>query len=337
MPSGPVAVELGVMELSHRSPEYEAIHRDALFRFRRLLAVPDTHAVLLLQGGATQQFGQIPMQFGAGAYVVNGTWGEKAVRAAQDLHRDAVAVTEVDRPRYRGTWAPEAAAHFGPNVAYVHVTTNETIQGVQTREDPTRPVVADMSSDILSRRVDWQRYDLAYAGAQKNLGPSGVTVVVIRREFMARERTDTPEYFRYTAHEKADSLLNTPPTWSIFVLREVLRHWESIGGVDELTVRAMVRSQRVYEVVDASGGFYEGHAAHTARSVMNVTFRLPSPELTQAFLEGAEARGMVGLAGHRSVGGVRASFYHACPMEWVDALVAWMQDFARRPESPVIA
>ncbi|MDX2065499.1 MAG: 3-phosphoserine/phosphohydroxythreonine transaminase [Fimbriimonadaceae bacterium] len=334
--------EIGVMELSHRSPEYEAIHADARERLRRLLAVPESHEILLMQGGATQQFGQIAMQFGPGAYVVNGSWGEKAYEAARAWHGDRVRRRTVGAPDYRESWSPSDGDDFGGDdrsgqCAYRHMTTNETIQGVQTREDPDRPAVADMSSDILTRRLDWSRYRLAYAGAQKNLGPSGVTVVVIEREFMADERADVPEYFRYGAHAKAGSLLNTPPTWSIFVLREVLRHWESVGGIAHLEAQAVARSERLYGIIDASEGFFEGHARPWARSRMNVTFRLPSPELTRAFLTGAEAQGMVGLAGHRSVGGVRASLYNACPMEWVEALGEWMTEFVRRPGSRVTA
>jgi phosphoserine aminotransferase len=264
-------------------------------------------------------------------YIVTGTWGEKAFEEAGAVGKAHLAGSTKEGNYNRVPRADEIA--LSPDSAYVHLTTNETIQGVQFHTLPDvggRPLVADVSSDILSRPVDISRFSLIYGGAQKNLGPSGVTVVVLREAWLEKANKNVPTMLRYSTHAKNNSLYNTPPTFAVYVLNLVLQWIEKTGGIGALAERNEAKAKRLYDTIDQSNGFYRGHAVPESRSRMNVTFRLPSEALEKQFVTESQAAGMVGLGGHRSVGGVRASIYNAVPPEACEALASFMTDFARK-------
>jgi phosphoserine aminotransferase len=326
---------MSIMEMSHRSKEYEAVNAEAEANFKRLLGVGEGYRVLFLQGGASTQFAQVPMNFlapGATAdYLMTGAWAEKALEEATALGQARIAATTREEG-YRRVPRPEEIK-LSPAAAYVHLTSNETIHGIQWPAYPDvgdRPLVADMSSDILSRPLDAGRFALIYAGAQKNLGPSGVTAVLLRESWLAKANKSVPTMLRYSTHVKTNSLYNTPPTFGVYVLNLVLQWVEKTGGVEAMGERNAGKARLVYDAIDRSGGFYRGHAEPGSRSQMNVTFRLPSEALEKQFVAESRAAGMVGLAGHRSVGGVRASLYNAVGPEACHALASFMNDFAQR-------
>jgi len=337
---------MSVMEHSHRGKEYEAVHREAGALLRELLAIPATHEVLFLQGGATQHFAQIPMNFidkGRTAdYVVTGVWGEKAVSEGKPMAALMggalrVALSTAEGPEggertYRRAPAPsEVKAAEG--AAYLHFTTNETIHGVQYDGYPDGgavPLIADMSSDILSRPVDVSRFSLIYAGAQKNIGPSGVVLVIVDKALLERSRKDIPKIFQYRVHAENESLYNTPPTFGIYLVRNVLDWVKQAGGVAEMERRNAEKARLIYGAIDAHGDFYRCPVQAENRSKMNVVFRLPSEALEEQFVGEAKKRSMVGIKGHRSVGGIRVSTYNAVSVEWVATLVDFMNEFAKR-------
>jgi phosphoserine aminotransferase len=333
---------MSVMEHSHRGKEYEAVHDEALHRMRHLLGVPADYEVLFLQGGASMQFALVPMSFlppGASAdYVVTGAWTAKAFTEATLWARVAgakvhlAASTKEDNDGYRRVARPEEAK-LDPAAAYVHWASNETIHGVQYLELPrfgSAPQVCDMSSDFLWRKVDVSPLSFIYGGAQKNIGPSGVTVVVARKEFVERGRKDLPTILQFRSHAEARSLLNTPPTFGIYLVRNVLSWIEDIGGLDVVEQRNRAKAAALYAAVDAAPGFYRAPVEKESRSVMNVVFRLPSEALERQFVDEARAAGMVGLKGHRTVGGIRVSLYNAVELEWVQELARFMKDFMTR-------
>jgi phosphoserine aminotransferase len=326
---------MSIMEMSHRSKEYEAVNAQAEATFKRLLGVGAGYRVLFLQGGASTQFAMLPMNFlppGAAAdYLMTGAWAEKAYEEAAALGKPRIAASTKGDGYRRVPRADEI--DLSPAPAYVHLTSNETIQGVQWDTFPDagdRPLVADMSSDILSRPFDASKFSLIYAGAQKNLGPSGVTAVLLRESWLAKANKGAPTMLRYETHVKNNSLYNTPPAFGVYVLNLVLQWIEKTGGLPALAERNARKAQLVYEAIDRSGGFYRGHAAPGSRSRMNVTFRLPNEALEKQFLAESQKAGMVGLAGHRSVGGIRASLYNALGVEACQALASLLDDFARR-------
>jgi phosphoserine aminotransferase len=325
---------VSIMELSHRSPEYEAVNQEAEATLKRLLGLDEGYRALFVQGGASQQFAMLPMNFlGAGQtadYLLTGVWAEKAYEEAGALGQARVAASTREGGYRRMPLADEIALSDAP--AYVHITSNETIQGTQWHAWPDfgdRPVVADMSSDILSRPLDASRFALIYAGAQKNLGPSGVTVALVRESFLAQAPNCPPTMLRYSTHAKNNSLYNTPPTFGVYVLGLVLQWVEELGGLEAMGRRNAAKAGSIYAAIDQSGGFYRGHAEREARSQMNVTFRLPTEELEARFVSEAARQGMIGLAGHRSVGGVRASLYNALELESAQVLARFMDEFAR--------
>jgi phosphoserine aminotransferase len=341
---------MSIMEMSHRSKEFEAVNSGAEATFKRLLGVGDGYRVLFVQGGASTQFAMVPMNFlpphphpsppggeGPGVrgrpadYLVTGAWAEKACDEAAALGGARVAAsTKADS--YRRVPRPDEIS-LSAEPAYVHLTSNETIQGTQWHAFPDvggRPLVADMSSDILSRPFDAGRFALVYAGAQKNLGPAGVTAVLLRESWLASANKNVPTMLRYATHVKSDSLYNTPPSFGVYVLGLVLQWIEGIGGLPAMAERNAAKARIVYDAIDQSAGFYRGHAEPGSRSLMNVTFRLPSEALEKQFVTESRAAGMVGLGGHRSVGGIRASLYNAVPPEACRALASFMDDFARR-------
>jgi phosphoserine aminotransferase len=326
---------MSILEMSHRSAEYESINAEAAARLKRLLGVGEEYHVLFLQGGASMQFAMLALNFlppGASAdYVLTGVWAEKAYEEALRVGRARAAASTAETG-YR-SMPRQADLALDPDAAYIHITSNETIQGVQWHAWPdvgNVPLIADMSSDILARPLETQRFALIYAGAQKNLGPAGVTIVVIRDAFLQRASSNLPVMLRYATHVKNRSLYNTPPVFAVYMVNLVLAWIEEQGGLVAMEERNRRKAATLYRVIDESGGFYRGHAAPDHRSLMNVTFRLPDETLEKRFVAEATAQGMVGLAGHRSVGGIRASIYNAMGQEGCDALAAFMIDFMRR-------
>lgn len=320
---------VGIAEVSHRGKEFDAVREEAEQRCRSLFAIPAAYEVLFLQGGATQQFDLIPMNFlkGYAEYVDSGQWAAKAASTAK-AYGDArvIATSKADNYSHLPAgWAATAAAD------YLHICTNNTIFGTRC---PTFPehhtLIADMSSEIASRPIPVGRFGLIYAGAQKNLGPSGVVLVIVRKELLAKAKKVSP-IFSYAEHASAQSCLNTPPTFGIYVLLETFRWLEKQGGLSGMEKLNTTKAELLYGAIDGSGGFYKGTVTSTAeRSHMNVTYVLPNEDLTTAFLKEADAAGLVALKGYRSVGGIRASIYNAMPLAGVQKLVALMQDFARR-------
>ena len=323
---------MSVLEMSHRGGPYDAIHAAADADLRTLLAVPEGYRVLFLQGGASLGFTMLAMAFGRGTpggdYVVTGTWGEKAVEAAAVEGTPHVAWDGREEGYRRVPKADEL--DLAADAAYVHITSNETIGGVQWKTDPRfdAPLLCDMSSDILSRPVDVSRYGLIYAGAQKNMGPAGATLVILRESLLEHIPDGLAPMLDYRVQAKNDSRYNTPPTFSIYVCGLVYRHLLETGGLTAAAERNARKAALLYDAIDE--GFYRGHAERDSRSTMNVVFDLPDEALTKAFLKEAEGHGFDGLKGHRSVGGVRASIYNAFPLEGCELLAAFMRDFAQR-------
>lgn len=324
---------MSVMELSHRSEEFLAVLRSAQSRLRSLLGLPENYRVLFLQGGASLQFSMVPMNFitgGPADYVVTGTWSEKARKVASEFGTTNV-VNQLSVDGY--TSVPKSQdLRLTAGAKYIHYVSNETIDGVEFSYDLDglgTPVVCDASSNILSRPIDIEKYSLIYAGAQKNIGPSGVTVVIARDDFLETCRGRQKGALSYTSFAENESMPNTPNTWGIYIIDLVCEWLQEQGGVGAIAVQNAEKAKLLYETIDGSDGVYKGNVELSARSRMNVTFRLASAELEAAFCEGAKAAGLVGLKGHRSVGGIRASIYNAFPVEGVDRLVEYMRHFAR--------
>lgn len=331
-------VGASALEVSHRSPWFAAVLDEAAANLRSLLAVPDTHAVVFCQGGATQQFSMAPMNFlrgtdAAAQYVLTGTWGAKALKEAAKEGAALAAWNGKDAGFTRIPTDDELAAVLDPGAAYVHVTSNETIHGVEFHREPGVPagvpLIADMSSDFLSRPVDVGAYGLIYAGAQKNAGPAGVTVAIVRRALLDRIPDGLPTVLDYRTFVEHDSLLNTPPVFAIYVLMLVTR-WlrDDVGGLEKQLDINRRKARVLYDAVDESDGFYRGHADTASRSLMNVTWRLPTEDLEGRFVREAAEAGLMELKGHRSVGGIRASIYNAMPLAGAEALGAFMRGFA---------
>ncbi|MCA9234878.1 MAG: 3-phosphoserine/phosphohydroxythreonine transaminase [Planctomycetales bacterium] len=326
-------VGASVMEISHRSGAFTAIIEGAIKNIRELLSIGDDYEVLFLQGGSRLQFSMIPMNLlGSGQvadYIVTGSWGKYALDEAKKAGETNVAWDgkETNYDRLPAT----ADLRLQPQAAYVHYTSNETIQGVQFATEPSVgdvPLVCDASSDFLSRPLNIRKYGLLYACAQKNAGPAGVTVVVIRKNLLKLSDPNLPGYLNYDTHAQANSLWNTPPTFAIYVL-QLITQWllEDCGGLPGIEVANRQKAALLYDVLDASPEFYQGHAVPEVRSQMNVTFRLPSDELTAQFVGEAKEQGLTDLKGHRSVGGIRASIYNAMPVAGVEKLRDFMVKF----------
>ncbi len=330
--------EIGVspLEISHRSSWFGSVLDETKDNINALLGVPDTHRVIFCQGGATQQFSMVPLNLLRGSgraaeHVVTGTWGAKAALEGEKEGDVRVVWTGADGGFSRLPRPDEWRA--SPDAAYLHVTSNETIQGVEWPEAPAPPddvpLIADMSSDFLSRPVDVARFGLVYAGAQKNAGPAGVAIVIVREDLLLRVPAGLPMMLDYRTFVEHDSLFNTPPVFAIYVVMLVSRWLRyEIGGLVEQERRNRAKAALLYDTIDDSSGFYSGHAEPGSRSLMNVTFRSPSDGLDARFVADAAARGLIELKGHRSVGGIRASIYNAMPMEGVEALAELMRRFA---------
>jgi phosphoserine aminotransferase len=326
-------VGMSVMEISHRSKTFDEIFGRADSGLRQLLGIPDNYHVLFLQGGASLQFSMIPMNFlppeGSADYVITGSWGKKALKEAKRAGATNVAANMADGGFTRVPGNDELK--LDPKAAYVHITTNETIEGVEWKTEPEVgevPLFADASSDILSHPIPVEKYGLIYAGAQKNMGPSGVTLVIVRDDLLRRIPDGLHTMLDYRTHVENKSLYNTPNTWGIYIISLVCKWLLEKGGLEAMHRENEAKAQLIYDTIDATD-FYRGHADADSRSIMNVTFRLPTEELEKKFAAEATAQGLDGLKGHRSVGGIRASIYNAFPLAGVEALVSFMKEFER--------
>ncbi len=327
---------MSIIEHSHRGKAFERVHDEALSLLRELLGISSDYDVLFLQGGASHQFAMIPMNYLApgrcGDYVITGGWAEKAHEEAARIGDVRIAANTVKDKRF--TRIPrQDELSIDPRAAYVHITTNNTLFGTQWHSFPETgdvPLFADMSSDFLWRPIDVNRFGFIYAGAQKNIGPSGVTVVVVRKDLVAAGRKDIPKIFQYRTFAENNSLYNTPPTFAIYLVRNVLAVTKEQGGLAEVERKNRQKAGLLYETLDAMAEFYRVPVERDSRSFMNVVFRLPTEELEKKFVAEAAKQDMVGLAGHRITGGIRVSLYNAIELASVECLVAFMKDFASR-------
>ena len=324
---------MSVMEMSHRGKEYMSIHAEAEADLRTLLGIPANYKVLFLQGGATAQFAMVPMNLLHGKasadYLHTGEWSKKAIKEAKKFGQVNIVASSEDK---NFSYAPAFSTwKLDPNAAYVHITSNETIGGVEIFDTPNTgdvPLVADMSSNILSRPIDVSKYGLIYAGAQKNIGPAGVTVVIVREDLLGQTVPGTPTVFDYKVQAEAESMYNTPPTYGIYIAGLVFKMLKAKGGISAMERANRAKAQLLYDVLDASS-FYSTPVARENRSLMNIPFTLKDAALDAEFLKGAEARDMIQLKGHRTVGGIRASIYNAMPVEGVQALADYMKEFEK--------
>jgi phosphoserine aminotransferase len=326
---------MSVMEISHRSKEFEAILSEAQTDLRNLMGIPTNYKILFLQGGASLHFAMVPMNFrpaGASAdYIVTGTWSKKAFKESQKLGT-ARAAANLEGENFNRL-PTQSELKLDPKAAFLHFTSNETIHGVEYIHEPVPPagvpLICDASSDFISHPVDLSKYAMMYAGAQKNAGPAGVVIAIIRDDLLEKVPANLPNLLDYKALAEENSLLNTPPCWSIYIVGLVLKWAKTIGGLEGITSRNQIKAGLVYKAIDESGGFYKGHAK-SDRSLMNITFRLPNEQLEEQFAGEAKKQDMIGLKGHRSVGGLRASLYNALPVESAQALVTFMKEFQQK-------
>ena len=324
---------MSVMEISHRSKEFEGVIQTAEADLRELLGIPSNYKIMFLQGGATLQFAMLAMNLrasGSADYIVTGAWSKIALKEAQKLGAArAAANTESD-----GFNGCPASLDLDPKAAYLHFTSNETIHGVEYFTEPTPPngvpLVCDGSSDFISRPIDISKYALIYAGAQKNAGPSGVTVVIARDDMLERTPANLPVMLDYKTLAASGSLHNTPPSFAIYMVGLVFQWAKKQGGLAAVEKTNRAKAGLVYDAIDQSGGFYRGHAKPEARSLMNIPFRLPSEELEDTFAKEAKKNNLIGLKGHRSVGGMRASVYNAMTVVGAQALVDFMREFQKK-------
>ena len=322
----------GLMELSHRGAEFSEVIESVESDIRALMGIGDSHAVCFIQGGASMQFAMIPMNFmlpgGFAEYADTGSWSAKAAKEAKAFGEVKTVAsskdTNYDRIPVIRHWKPE------PEASYCHITSNNTIAGTQYHAFPEveSPLIADMSSDIMSRVVNVDDFGMIYAGAQKNLGPSGVAVAIIRKDLADRTPDNVPTMLRYGTYIEKNSMFNTPPTFAIYMLGLVMKWLKEQGGISAIEEVNDAKSEALYELIDGSG-FYRSPVDSSSRSRMNIVFRLPSEELEAKFVAAAKQEGMIGLKGHRSVGGIRASIYNAMPMKGVETLVDFMNEFER--------
>lgn len=333
-------VGVSALEISHRCPWFDKVLEETEANLRTLLKLPPEFKVLFMQGGSRLQFAMVPMNLTepgkSGDYLVTGAWSKMGLEEAQKL---GTARSVYDSKATNYDRLPTAAEYkIDPAASFAYYTSNETIQGVQFLDEPPLgeatgkvPLVCDASSDFLCRPLPMERYGLIYACAQKNSGPAGVTTVLIREDLLTRSSDKLPTMLNYKAYAKEKSLVNTPPVFAIYVMMLVTR-WllKDIGGLDKMLEHNKRKAKLLYDVIDASGGFYKGHAQPNCRSLMNVTFKLPDDETQKRFVKGAEERGLHYLPGHRSVGGIRASIYNAMPIDGVEALATYMKEFAKK-------
>lgn len=325
---------MNVMEMSHRGKVYDGIFKGAEADLRKLLNISDDYAILFLQGGATLQFSMVPLNLmppkNKADYIVTGTWAKKAVKEAKRVGTVNIAgSTEAEKfvrlPK-------QEELKLDPDASYVHYTSNNTIFGTQYKTEPkvgSVPLVCDTSSDMLHKKIDVNKYALIYAGAQKNMGPAGVALVIIRKDMLERSSDSLHTYLNYKVHVEGESLYNTPATYSVYIMGLVYKWLLNLGGLDKMYEINKEKAAILYDFIDGSDGYYKGTVVKEDRSLMNVTYRLPSEELEKKFIAEASEKGFSGLKGHRSVGGIRASIYNAFPTKGVAALVEFMKDFKK--------
>lgn len=326
---------MSILEISHRGKDYEEVHNETESLFKELLNAPNDYRVLFMGGGASSQFALVAMNFltqGTEAdYIVTGSFAEKAQEEAARIGKANIAASTKETNYNRLPGQDEIKLSKAP--VYIHMTSNNTIYGTQWQEMPVFkgiPLVADMSSDILSRPIEVSNFGLIYAGAQKNLGPAGVTLVLISPELLAKANKDLPAIFQYGTFAKNNSLYNTPPSFAVYIINLTLKWIKKNGGLSAMAKRNQEKANYIYEAIDNSNGFYCGHTQKEYRSLMNITFRLPNEELEAAFVSEAKKANLIGIKGHRSVGGMRASIYNAMPTEGCKMLADLMKDFAKK-------
>ncbi len=327
---------MSLLEHSHRGKAYDNVHNEAIALLRELMGISEDYHVLFLQGGASLQFCMIPMNLvpkgGSADYVLTGTWAKKALQEAERLGVGRLAGTS-EKDGVFPRIPKQGDLDLDGNAAYLHITTNNTIAGTQYHDFPdpgSVPLVADMSSDILWRPIDVSKFGLLYAGAQKNIGPSGVAVVVVRKDLVDGARTDLPNFLRYSIHASKNSLYNTANTFGIYMIRNVAAYLKELGGLGKVEEMNRAKAKLLYDMIENNSDFYRCPIDPESRSMMNVVFRLPTEELEKKFIADGLAAGLNGLKGHRSVGGCRASIYNAVPMAAVEALVAFMGEFQKK-------
>ena len=322
---------MSLMEISHRSKEYAAVHAEASGLVRELMNLPDDYKVMWLQGGASSQFYMVPLNLQKSGspleYVNTGVWSKKAIKEGKFYGEVNVVASSEDE---NFSYIPKNI-EFNDNAAFAHITGNNTIYGTEYQEWPNVsidvPLACDMSSNIFDKVIDPKKFGVIYAGAQKNIGPSGVTLVIVREDLLDRVPENTPTMQKWKTHAEKDSLFNTGPCWAIYMCKLSLDCLKSIGGVSSIEKTNRKKAKLLYDVIDGSGGFYKGYAKPDSRSLMNVTFNLPTPELEAKCVADGLSKGLVGLKGHRSVGGMRASIYNAMSMDGVKALVDFLKEF----------
>lgn len=332
-------VGMSVMEISHRSKTFDAILQEAKENLKKLLDIPDDYTILFLQGGASLQFSMVPLNLmppkNKADYISTGSWSKKAIKEAKRVGTVNIAATteeaEGDK-KYFKRIPKQSELKLDPDAAYVHFTSNNTIFGTQFHTEPevgNVPLICDASSDILYKKIDVTKYGMLYAGAQKNIGPSGVTLVIMRKDLLERSQDSLHTMLNYKTHVENDSMFNTPNTWGVYIINLVGRYLLKNGGLDKMYEINKNKAQLLYDCIDQSNGYYKGHSEKDSRSLMNITFNLATPELEKKLIDEATKAGFSGLKGHRSVGGLRASIYNAFPTKGVEDLVAFMKDFQK--------
>jgi len=327
---------MSIMEISHRSKAYAEVHTEASNLVRKLMKVPDDYKILWLQGGASTQFFMVPLNLRIPGkpmeYVNTGSWAKKAIKEAKFYGEVNVVASSEDK---NFSYIPKDIK-FSDNAAFAHITGNNTIYGTEFHEWPkvpsNVPLACDMSSNIMDKVIDVKKFGVIYAGAQKNIGPAGVTLVIVREDLLNRVPENTPTMQKWKTHAEKDSLFNTGPCWAIYICKLCLEHLKEIGGVSAIEKINRKKAKILYDTIDKSNGFYKGHAESDSRSLMNVTFNLKTPELEEKCVKEAAERDLIGLKGHRSVGGMRASIYNAMPLEGVEKLVEFLKGFKENSE-----
>ena len=322
---------MSVLEISHRSKPYDEMHKKASEIIKELMGIPSNYKVLWLQGGASSQFFMVPLNLKVTdkpmEYVNTGNWAKKAIKEAKLYGEVKVVATSEDQ---KFSYIPKNV-QFSSNAAFAHITGNETIGGIEWHQWPEIPsdvpLVCDMSSNFMDKVVDIKKFGVIYAGAQKNLGPAGVTILIVREDLLARVSENTPTMLKWKTHAEKDSLYNTPPCFAIYLCELVLEHLKKIGGISAIEKQNRKKADMLYDVIDKSNGFYKGVAKKESRSLMNVTFNLSTPELEAKCVEEGKNKGLIGLKGHRDVGGMRASIYNAMPVDGVEALCEFLKEF----------
>ena len=321
---------MSIIEMSHRSKEYDALHAETKALMRELMEIPEDYEIMFIQGGGSLQFFMTAANFNTkehAAYVNTGVWSKKAMAEAKVYGKAYEAASSADKNH---SYIPQDIKIL-PNTSFVHLTSNNTIYGTEYQSFPKFdvPVICDMSSDILSRKVDVSKFDLIYAGAQKNLAPAGVVVVIAKKSFVETANDNLPTMLKYKTFLDNDSLYNTPPVFCIYMINKTLKWIKAQGGVEAIAKNNQAKAKLIYDVIDNSNGFYKGHAEKNSRSLMNITFNLATPEMEKDFVAKGKAKGFVGIGGHRLVGGCRASTYNAVPLEACQALADFMKEYQK--------